>query len=77
MVLTGTMMLENAAHHPYDTKLKNLMERFIQQIKDRTQSLLMIIILVEERRIVIGSIIYVWNWLLKLYFYCVFAYGCT
>ena len=24
-------------HHVYDTRLKNLMERFVQQIKDRTE----------------------------------------
>jgi putative transposase len=31
-------------HRVYETGMKNLMERFIQQIKDRTQNVLMTII---------------------------------
>jgi hypothetical protein len=39
----------------YGTELKNLMERFIQQIKDKTECFSMIISRVEEKRLVIGS----------------------
>jgi hypothetical protein len=39
MVLDGTMMLVNGSlrlkHYVYDTGLKNLIERFVQQIKDK------------------------------------------
>jgi hypothetical protein len=42
-------------HQLYGTELKNLMERFIQQIKDRTESFSMIIFLGEEKRLVNGS----------------------
>jgi transposase-like protein len=41
-------------HQIYDTGLKNLMERFVQQIKDRTQNALTIIFHVGKR-IVIAS----------------------
>jgi hypothetical protein len=39
----------------YGTELKNLMERFIQQIKDKTECFSMIISRVEVKRLVIGS----------------------
>ncbi len=41
-------------HQVYDTELKNIMERFIHQIKDRTECVLMTIFLVG-RRIVTDS----------------------
>lgn len=41
-------------HNVYDTELKNLMERFIQHIKDRTECVLTTISLVEKI-IAIGS----------------------
>ena len=42
-------------HQIYDTGLKNLMERFVQQIKDRTEYALMMIIFHVGKRIVIAS----------------------
>jgi hypothetical protein len=39
-VLVGTMMLVNDGrlkHYVYEIEMKNLMERFIQHIKDRTE----------------------------------------
>ena len=39
-------------HHVYGTELKNVMERFIQKIKDRTQNALMTIFLVEKRNVI-------------------------
>jgi hypothetical protein len=40
MVLDGTNACKwlRLKHNVYDTGLKNLMERFVQQIKDRTES---------------------------------------
>jgi transposase-like protein len=39
-------------HHVYGTELKNVMERFIQKIKDRGQNALMTIFLVEKRNVI-------------------------
>jgi transposase-like protein len=39
-------------HHVYSTELKNVMERFIQKIKDRTQNALRTIFLVERRNVI-------------------------
>jgi transposase-like protein len=39
-------------HHVYGAELKNVMERFIQQIKDMTQNALMTIFLVEKRNLI-------------------------
>jgi putative transposase len=39
-------------HHVYGVELKNVMERFIQKIKDRTQNALMTIFLVEKRNVI-------------------------
>ena len=39
-------------HHVYGAELKNVMERFIQKIKDRTQNALMTIFLVEKRNVI-------------------------
>jgi hypothetical protein len=36
----------------YGVELKNVMERFIQKIKDRTQNALMTIFLVEKRNMI-------------------------
>ena len=38
-------------HHVYGAELKNVMERFIQKIKDRTQNALMTIFLVEKKNV--------------------------
>jgi hypothetical protein len=58
MVLDDITMLadgfEAEPSYVYGTELKNIMEMFIQHIKDRTEYVLMIIFCVE-RRIVIGS----------------------
>jgi transposase-like protein len=42
-------------HHVYGAELKNVMERFIQKIKDRTQNALMTIFLVVEKRNLIDN----------------------
>lgn len=56
-------------HQIYDTGLKNLMERFVQQIKDRTQNALTIIFHVGKR-IVIASMFGIgWN-----YSYCIYIW---
>ncbi len=47
-------------HHVYDSELKNVMERFIQKIKDRTQNALTII-LVEKRNVIDNTSITVEN----------------
>jgi hypothetical protein len=46
----------------YDTELKNIMERFIQQhIKDRTECFSMTIFHAENQTVTQEA--YVWNWL--------------
>jgi len=42
-------------HHVYDTRLKNLIERFVQQIKKIEQNVSMTIIFPVRNRIVIDS----------------------
>jgi putative transposase len=39
-------------HHVYGTELKNVMERFIQKIKETGQNALMTIFLVEKRNVI-------------------------
>ena len=43
-------------HHVYGAELKNVMERFIQKIKDRTQNVLMTIFHVDQK-VVIDSML--------------------
>jgi uroporphyrinogen-III decarboxylase len=50
-------------HQVYNTELKNIMERFIQKIKDRTQNVLMITFHVDQKVVIdrmlpIGSNLY-------------------
>jgi hypothetical protein len=44
-------------HHVYGNELKNIMERLIQNIKDRTQNVLMIITLHINHKVVIESLL--------------------
>jgi transposase-like protein len=44
-------------HQVYGTELKNIIERFIQKIKDRTQNILMMTIFHVDQKVVIDSML--------------------
>ena len=46
------LRLKHHVYHVYSTELKNVMERFIHKIKDRTQNALRTIFIVEKRNVI-------------------------